>query len=116
MGGAAPSVVAVGCDQMNGVTRLAGYLGLVLLLGGLVSLAILPHPGRGQSSSLRDDLAWVWVIGYVLIAARLLYLTFCGEDRRTRQLSAVAAFVMVIGGGVGGFLAIALLTTSSAAT
>jgi membrane protease YdiL (CAAX protease family) len=101
---------------MNGFTRLAGYLGLVLLLGGLVSLAILPHPGRGQSSSLRDDLAWAWVIGYVLIAARLLYLTFRGEDPRTRHLSAVTASVMVIGGGVGGFLAISLLTMTGAAT
>jgi hypothetical protein len=108
--------VAVGCDRMNGFTRLAGYLGLVLLLGGLLSLAILPHPGRFQSSSLRDNLAWAWVIGYVLIAARLLYLTFGGEDRRTRQLSALAAFLMVAGGGVGGFLAISLLTTASAAT
>ena len=82
---------------MSGFTRLAGYLGLVLLLGGLLSLAILPHPGRGQSSSLRDDLAWAWVIGYVLIAARLLYLTFRGEDRRTRQRSAVTVLVMVVG-------------------
>jgi hypothetical protein len=101
---------------MSGFTRLAGYLGLVLLLGGLLSLAILPHPGRGQSSSLRDDLAWAWVIGYVLIAARLLYLTFRGEDRRTRQRSAVTVLVMVVGGGVGGFLAISLLTTSGAAS
>jgi prolipoprotein diacylglyceryltransferase len=101
---------------MNGFTRLAGYVGLVLLLGGLLSLAILPHPGRFQSSSLRDDLAWAWVIGYVLIAARLLYLAFRGEDRRSRQLSALAAFVMMVGGGIGGFMAIALLTTTGAAT
>jgi hypothetical protein len=99
---------------MNGFTRLAGYVGLVLLLGGLTSLAILPHPGRFQSSTLSDNLAWVWVIGYVLIVARLLYLTFRGEDRRTRQLSRVGALVMVVGGGVGGFVGVALLLTTTA--
>jgi hypothetical protein len=100
---------------MNGFTRLAGYLGLVLLLGGLSSLAILPGAGRGQTSSLRDNLAWAWVIGYVLIAARLFYLGLRGEDRRTRRLSALAMLVMVIGGTVGGFFAITLMTMTAAA-
>jgi hypothetical protein len=99
---------------MNAFTRLAGYLGLVLLLGGLLSLAILPGTRRGQSSSLRDDLAWAWVIGYVLIAGRLLYLAFRGEDRRTRVLSAFGVAVMIIGGAVGGFVGSALLVTTSA--
>jgi quinol-cytochrome oxidoreductase complex cytochrome b subunit len=86
---------------MKGFTRLAGYVGLVLLVGGVSLLLILPGTDRNPPSSLRDDLAWAWVIGYVLIAARLLYLTFQGEGRRSRVLSGLGALVMVI--GVPGF-------------
>jgi hypothetical protein len=99
---------------MNGFPRLAGYLGLILLLGGISLLLILPGNDRNPPSSLRDDLAWAWVIGYVLIAARLLFLTFRGEGRRTRILSAFGALVTVIGVPAG-FMWLSVMTTSSAA-
>jgi quinol-cytochrome oxidoreductase complex cytochrome b subunit len=100
---------------MNGFTRLAGYLGLVLLVGPISLLLILPGTDRNPPSSLRDDLAWAWVIGYVLIAARLLYLTFLGDGRRTQVLAAIGALVMVIGLPAG-FMWLALLTTTNRAT
>ncbi len=96
---------------MNGFTRLCGYLGLTVLLGGVAILAITPQR-RFESSSLRDNATTVAIAGYLLVVGRLGYLTFNADGWRTRLLAGVAMFTMLIA-GVGGFIGIELLLTQS---
>ena len=81
---------------MNGFTRFCGYLGLAVFVGSVGILALVPA-GRHAPSSVRDSALAAAVAGYFLVIGRLGYLSATAEGRRTRWISRVAMFSMVIG-------------------
>jgi ABC-type transport system involved in cytochrome c biogenesis permease subunit len=98
---------------MSGISRFAGYLGLVFLLGGIISLILIPST-RFQSDATRatrDLLTGAAAIGYLLVLARMGYLS-ASDDRHARWALLVLVLLIV---GVFAFLGIALILTTAPA-
>ena len=91
---------------MNGLARFAGYLGLVVFAGSIALLSMVP-PQRHTSSPLRDQAGTVAIASYVLVVARLFYLTVRADSKSSRVLAGVAMMTMILGGV--GFIGISIV-------
>jgi hypothetical protein len=101
---------------MNGLTRFVGYLGLVALLGGFLSLALLPNSRflTEAQRNVRVGLQMAEVVGFGMILVRLVYLAAMAYEGRTRILVGVGLVVVLFIGAIA-FVGITLLVTTGAA-
>jgi ABC-type transport system involved in cytochrome c biogenesis permease subunit len=98
---------------MSGISRFGGYLGLVFLLGGIISLALIPAT-RFESDATRETrnlLTGAVGIGYLLVLARMGYLSASGD--RHAQWALLVLVLLIV--GVFAFLGIALILTTAPA-